>query len=422
MTNQASATGSKNRASILTMSLLVTGNLLGAGILALPVNLGPAGLLPALAGIVLVWALMLYSAYVLADQKELADGQAGGLPAFFGARLDPSAKWVAVAADMVIFYGVLTAYLTGTTAVVTGLFAVPAPKWVVTAAYFAVVAGLTGFGMALLRRCNAAILVCMGLTFTALIVMVLPEAKASHALPMRWDFLPSAMPVALTAFLFHNLVPTLCREMNGDKTAVRRAILFGSLIGLAMNLAWTLAVFCALPMEGAQSIALLTAFEKNLPATVPLSNLLGSTLFTNIGLVFAILSMSAAFLANGTALLDFLRDLVRPAPGGAQGRAASRLAGDGAIWLVAFLPPLLVSVFYPDIFLVVMNLVGGVGICLLFGVLPAALRLQQAEGTARYAALAALTLFALILVCEVGQELGVMDIHPDVEYWSQFTE
>lgn len=400
------------RASILTMSLLVTGNLLGAGILALPVNLGPAGMIPALAGVVLVWALMLYSAYVLADQKELADGSAGGLPAFFGTRLGPSAKWVAVAADMVVFYGVLTAYLVGTTTVVTNLFAVPLPKWAVTVIYFAAVAGLTAFGMRLLRRCNAAILVCMGVTFTALIVMALPEADAARALPMRWDFLPSAMPVALTAFLFHNLIPTLCREMHGDRTAVRRSILYGSLIGLVMNAAWTAAVFCALPMEGPSNISLMNAFDKNLPATVPLSILLGSKAFTDTGLVFAILSMSAAFLANGTALLDFLRDLLRRADGGTPGSAA--------IWALAFVPPLLVSVLYPDIFLVVMNLVGGVGICMLFGLLPAALSLQQGESRGRHAALAALVLFALILVCELGQEFGVMDIHPDVEYWHQF--
>ena len=228
------------------------------------------------AGIFLVWALMLYSAYVLADQKELADGTAGGLPTFFGARLGPTAKWVAVAADMVVFYGVLTAYLVVTTSVVTNLFAVPLPGWAVTTIYFAAVAGLTAFGMCLLRRCNAAILICMGITFTALIVMALPEADTARAAPMRWGFLPSAMPVALTAFLFHNLVPALCREMNGDRIAVRRAIFYGSLIGLIMNLAWTVAVFCALPMEGPVGVSLMEAFDKNLPATVPLSILLNS--------------------------------------------------------------------------------------------------------------------------------------------------
>jgi len=398
-------------ALVFTMSLMVTGNLLGAGILALPVNLGPAGMLPALAGIVLVWALMLYSAYALADQPELSQEGAGGLPAFFGAKLGPSAKWVAVAADMVIFYGVLTAYLVGTASVVNGLFALPVPKWAVTVAYFAVVAGLTAFGMAILRRSNAVILILMGVTFTALIVMTLGHADPARAAHMRPGFLPAAMPVALTAFLFHNLIPTLCRELKGDIRAVRRAILYGSLIGLAMNAAWTAAVFCALPMEGQGPATIMNAFEKNLPATVPLSILLDSRAFTNIGLVFALLSMSAAFLANGTALQAFLEDLA----------TGLRLRpGKAAVWLVSFLPPLVVSVVYPDIFLVVMNVVGGFGICLLFGVLPAVLMLRQRAGGARLLAGAALACFAAILAFEAGQELGLTDINPDWEYWAQF--
>ena len=80
------------RQPIFTMSLLVTGNLLGAGILALPINLGPAGMIPAAVGVTLIWALMLASSLVLADQKELTRGETGGLPSFFGAKLGPVAK------------------------------------------------------------------------------------------------------------------------------------------------------------------------------------------------------------------------------------------------------------------------------------------------------------------------------------------
>ena len=398
------------KASVPTMSLLVTGNLLGAGILALPVNLGPAGMIPAAAGIVLVWAIMLASAWILVGQDDLVQGDSGGLPSFFGAKMGPAAKWLAVAADLVVFYGVLTAYLTGTTTILTNLFILPVSKPVATLAYFVIVAGLTGFGMSLLRRCNTVILVSMGLTFSTMVAMTLGHVEPARALPMRWGFLPAAMPVALTAFLFHNLIPTLCREM-GDRAAVRRAVLYGSLIGLAMNLAWTGAVFCSLPMQGPESISLLWAYKANLPATVPLSLLLDSKLFTNIGLIFAILSMSAAFLANGTALQDFLLDLTSTYL-----RTRSKIL----IWALAFLPPLLVSIFYPGIFLTAMNLVGGVGICLLFGVLPGFLLLRQATGPKRILAVALLVLFGAVLVFELGQELGLTNIHPDVEYWTQF--
>jgi len=230
---------------------------------------------------------------------------------------------------------------------------------------------------------------------------------------MQPEYLPAAMPIVLTAFLYHNLVPTLCRELSGDRSAVRRAILYGSLIGLAMNAAWTVAAFCALPMEGPEPYTVMKAFEQNLPATVPLSMLLDSRTFTDIGLVFAILSMTAAFLANGTALVDFLRDLL-------PGRDSSRRSV--GLWSLAFLPPLFVSMVYPDIFLVVMNVVGGFGICLLFGILPSMLRFGQTHGAGKLLAGAVLCLFALILMLETCQELGLSHIDPDWEYWQQFIE
>ncbi len=400
-------------APVFTMSLLVTGNLLGAGILALPINFGPAGLLPSLFGIVLVWALMLFSANVLAGQPDLACGETGGLPSFFGNKLGRGAKWLAVAADLVIFYGVLTAYLTGTTTILVNLFHLPIGRTAVTLCYFAVAAGLASFGMGLLRRCNAAILLGMALTFLTLVVMLAGHVDMSRAGHMRPWFLPAALPVALTAFLFHNLIPTLCREMRGDVAAMRRAILYGSLIGLAMNLIWMVAVFCSLPMEGPPDTSILGAFDRNLPATVPLSILLGSRTFQDVGLIFAILAMTAAFLANGVALRGFLIDLMDSGFG---------LRNRAVIWILAFMPPLVVSVLYPDIFLVVMNLVGGVGICLLFGILPALLARRQATGGRRILAVAVFCLFGLILCFEAFQEFGLTHIHPDTEYWHRFMD
>jgi tyrosine-specific transport protein len=395
---------------IFTMSLMVTGNLLGAGILALPVNLGPAGMIPSSIGIMLVWGLMLYSSFVLADQKELLTGGTGGLPSFFGAKLGTSAKWVAVTADLIVFYGVLTAYLTGTTSILFELFKIPLPESVVCLGYFAVVAGLTGMGMGLLRRCNVFILAGMGVTFLAMIAMTTGHMEPDRALPMQWRFLPAAMPVVLTAFLYHNLVPTVCRELHCDRAAIRKAMFIGSAIGLAMNLIWTVAVFCSLPFSEPESVSILSAFEHNLPATIPLSKLLGSRLFTDIGLVFAVLSMTAAFMANGAALRGFLLDLTDT-------HLDSR--SNALIWILAFIPPLLVSLFYPDIFLQAMNLVGGVGVCVLFGILPSLVLLRQAGDDRRTRRLAWLmfAFFGLILIFSVGQELGLTHIQPNVKYW-----
>ncbi len=391
------------------MALMVTGNLLGAGILALPITLGPAGLLPAVCGIVVVWWLMLQTSYILADQPDLVQGETGGLPTFFGAKMGPAAKWLAVAADLIILYGVLTAYLSGTTSILVNLFDIPLSPKVICLIYFMLVAGISSFGPAILRRCNTGILALMALTFLILIVMTVNYVEPSRAIPMQWTYLPAALPVVLTAFLFHNLIPTVYRELSGNKKEMRRAMLIGSSIGLVMNLAWTVVVFCALPMTGTDQVSILGAFAHNQPATIPLSRVINSEFFTNVGLVFAVLSMTAAFMANGIALRSFLLDLTDSILG---------LRNQVLIWVLAFIPPFLVSVIYPDIFLKAMNLVGGFGICVLFGILPSLLLLRL-KGRKRAQALGwvLLVFFCAITLFEVAQELGLTHIHPDKEYW-----
>ncbi len=398
------------RPSIFTMSLLVTGNLLGAGILALPINLGPAGMLPSVAGIALIWALMLKSSLILADQDDLTEGETGGLPTFFGKKLGSFAKWAAVAADLVVLYGVLTAYLTGVSSIVTNLFKLPLPNWAVCLAYFVVVLCLVSVGAALLRRCNALILIAMGGCFVILIAMILPHVEPVRAKPMQWGFLPAAMPVVLTAFLYHNLIPTVCRMFEGDRKAVHKSLWIGSSIGLVMNLVWTVAVFCALPFYSPKAYSILNAYDMNLPATVPLTGLLDSGFFMSVGLVFAILAMTAAFMANGAALVDFLKDI---------GSSFSWGRNGWVIRAVAFLPPLLVSIFYPSVFLTAMNVVGGFGVCIIFGILPAILLIRQSRGKtgALVTGIVMLLLFGAILVSETMQETGLSSIKPDVEYW-----
>jgi len=339
------------------------------------------------------------------------EGETGGLPHFFGIKLGPSAKWIAVVADLIILYGVLTAYLTGVTSILVNLVHTPLPPYDLTLAYFIIVAGLTSFGMGILRRCNAIILITMAVTFLVLVVMTTDHVQLSRVLPARWGFLPAAMPVVLTAFLYHNLIPNVCRELEHDRKAIRKALFTGSAIGLVMNLVWTAVVFCALPMTGPGENNILYAFKANQPATIPLSKLLGSAFFTDVGLVFAILAMTAAFMANGMALRAFLLDLTV---------SYLRIKSRVLVWVLAFVPPLLVSLFYPDIFLVAMNVVGGIGVCIIFGILPGILLLRGGPrgSRGRLGGVIMLVAFGLILIFELCQEFHLTHIHPDVEYWT----
>lgn len=396
---------------VVTTALVVTGNMVGAGILALPVNLGPSGLIPALIGTVFMWFMMTCTALIYSRQKALIDDPDADLPTFFGRELGPTGQWVSVAANIIILYGLLTAYLSGVASIVINLFDLPIPEWGAMVGYFVIAVLLTSFGAAVMRRGNAILMIFLWLCFAALVIMTIPNMHDGEIRLADWSFLPSGLPVLLTAFHFHNIIPTLCHTLDNDHGAVTRAIWLGTGLGLIMNVIWIVVVVLALPMTGNDGANLIQAFQQNLPATVPLAKVIGGNVFTQVSLGFAVVAMTTSFMANGTAMQSFMRDLVS---------TYLHSSNRTLVWALSFLPPLAVGILYPNVFLSALNVAGGVGINILFGILPGVLLIKYAgdAGWKRIAGWAMIAVFGAVLLIEVGQEAGLLHISPDVEYWT----
>ena len=393
----------------MSMAFVVTGNMLGAGILALPVQTGLSGLIPSLAGIVLMWILMLSTAFIIAGQKSLTESATADLPTFFQKELGTAGKWVAVVANLVILYGLLVAYISGAASVIESLFKQHVPESMLMLIFFFVATFLTLFGMNLMRKGNAVIMFVMWVTFGILVFVCAENMDTGRLTFMDWHFLPASLPVVVTAFHFHNIIPSISRNMNHDLSAIRKAMFIGTFIGLIMNIIWVVVVIAGLPLEGTSQDTILATFQENLPATVPLSHILHSSVFTTSALLFALLAMCAAYMANGTALSSFIRDMAT---------TYLHTSNRTLSFVFAFLPPLIISIIYPHLFLKAINVVGGVGIDLIFGILPGALLIKYNRGKKRAYGYFIVACFAVVLLYELGQELGLLHISPNAEYWN----
>lgn len=399
--------------TIFTTAIIITGNMIGAGILALPINLGPAGLLPSVIGALVVWAVMTYCALIIARQPYLAENENADLPTFFEEVLGKTGKYVSVGANLIIFYGLLTAYLAGVMSVLMNWLHPAIPMWSILCAYFVVVTGLASLGDVFMRKGNTYFILTMWTLFIIMLCMVLPHAHGGEVLAADWVYFISGLPILVVAFNFHNIIPTVCRFLNNDPQAVPKAIWLGSGLGMVMTVAWTVAVMMTLPMESANGVDIITAFKLNEPATIPLDGLIRSPVFVDVALGFAVVAMSTAYIATAVALISFLKDL-------ASGHKVNKLFA----WLAAFMPPLVVSIFFPNVFLKALNIVGGVGVGTLFGILPGMLLIKQGEPGSRTRRIGygLVVFFTIVLVVEVMQELGMLHISPDVEYWSHHSK
>lgn len=403
------AQGTPSTGKVITTSLIVTGNMLGAGILALPIDLGPAGLFPAVLGALGVWALMTCTGLIIARQPFLAQNRDADLPTFFEVVLGPVGKWVSVAANLVIFYGLLTAYLAGVASVLVESLGIAVPGWVALVGYFCIATLFASFGDAVLRKGATVFMTIMWGLFAVLVVMVVPHFEGHGARGVDLVFFTSALPILVVAFNFHNVIPTLCRVLDHDRKSITRAVWLGSGLGLTMTLIWTVAAMLTLPMESTNGVDIISAFRLNEPATVPLSRLIISRTFLDVSVAFAVVAMTTAYMATGVAMLSFLRDV-----GGRMGR--NRLV----VWLTAFVPPLAVGALYPNIFIDALNVVGGIGVGSLFGILPGLLLIRQGEpgSRRRLAGWGIVCFFSIVLLVEIAQMTGLVHITPDVGYWN----
>ncbi len=385
----------------VSMALLVTGNLIGAGILGIPVLAGLCGAVPALLCMIVFCVAMYYSACVLSEESIASRSASFNLPSLYHRYLGNIGKWVAVAANMLILYGLLTAYLAGGSTILVQLFHIKSPI-AVNVLYFLIITLLTVAGMSIIRKCNATLILMMWVSFFSISALGAAHIEAENYRHIYWPFLPVAIPVIVTAFHFHNIIPDITGSLNYEVKPVRRAMLLGMFIGFLMNTIWLLVGVGVIPLSGGEE-SLLYCYAQNMPATIPMAAIMHSKYFLFLAMVFSIIAIITSYVANGLGLMGFTRDLLEN---------YLHLRNRPLVLAVTFLPPFIISLVNPNIFLKAINVVGGYGIVVLFGILPSIIALirKQAGLRQRVAALVFLLLFTLVLLCQFGMDSKLIKI------------
>jgi len=330
-------------AAAFIIGFLIVGNLIGAGILALPINTGLAGFFPSVAGLILTSAAMYYSSVILSREAIERKESTFNYPSLYRHYLGHTGEWIAILANLIILYGLLTAYLTGITSIVGNLFHLSiSPVWIMLG-FFAVVTVISMAGIAGIQK------------YIAMLVVV------------------KCVAFVVTAFHFHNIIPAICETLRWDGKTISRTILIGMAMGLAMNCAWLLVGIGVLPLDNS-SVGIVHAFQKNLPASVPLAMIMHSSVFLVLAMFFAMIAITTAYLANGMGLIGFMDDIIHHRTGKTN-PLLSRV--------LAFGPPLAIALIYPDLFLKAIDFAGGFGIVTLFGILPAIIALSARRAVRR---------------------------------------
>jgi tyrosine-specific transport protein len=355
---------------VWSMSLLVTGNVLGVGVLALPIKTGMSGFYPTVLAVIAIWAMMCFTALIIAKRiRPGADGLTHfDIPSFFQVELGNAFKWIAIVANLIILYGVITAYLSMVAIMISKLIPTGLSVKEILIIYFVLMFLVMTLGRKIVHKGNMVIMLGIWVSFAFLLFYCFKIFNPSNLSYQDWVAVPLGLPVIVSAFHFHNIVPTVCRQLQFDYQSIRKAIVRGTFIGLIINLLWVLVVLGGLHVIGHGPATIAIACAHGEPANVPLAVDLHSHLFVVFSLIFAMLAVTASYMANGTGLMNFIKDLTT-----SYLKKKHRLL----IAVLSFAPPLIITMINPNIFLKALNIVGGVGEVILFAIFPAFVLLRH---------------------------------------------
>jgi tyrosine-specific transport protein len=337
--------------------LLIVGTSIGAGMLALPLTTASLGFFGSVALLLACWAVMTYAAFLVLEVN-LWMPQNSNLITMAKTTLGRPGLIVAWISTVALLYSILCAYISGGSDLMHHLIVKQAydlPVSVSAILFTLIFGGVIYLGMRAVDYVNRFMMFIKLASYILLIVLLTPlisvdYLKATELSHFKWMI---AIMVSMTSFGYANIIPSLRIYFQSDVVKLKRAIFIGSLIPLICYVFWDAVIMGVIPIDKPlQSTSDLVSALTNMAASSSVA--ISVKTFTSICVV-------TSFLGVGLSLTDFLAD-------------GLHLSNEGSakilITLLAFLPPLIVALFFPNVFVTALHY-AGVNCVVLFVGLPA---------------------------------------------------
>lgn len=355
--NLNESTFKRESGSITGSTLLVAGTTIGAGILAIPAVTQDSGFLASAVTCILCWIYMVVTGLLIAEVnvKTMSELGSGGVSLVSMAMRTLGVAGVQITCWCYIFihYALLVAYVARSSDILTHFIGIPI--WESATLFSLLFGGLCYFGsQQVIGAVNGALVFGILTSFTSLVVAASGDLHWEALLKTNLEAIPRSIPIIALSFVYQNVVPVVCTNLEGNLKKVRTSIVLGTAIPLSLFLVWNAVI-----------LGTITGLETNTDKITDPLQLLRSTNGTvgTIVEVFSLLAIGTSYIGFVLGLSDFLTDLLKLPSG--QNRPLP--------YLLTLTPPLILSLLDPDIFFRALDFAGTYGVLVLFGILPAAM-------------------------------------------------
>lgn len=367
--------------------LLVAGTTIGAGMLALPVITSFGGFVPSIIIFGIAWILMLCSAFFFLDVNLSVRGEPN-LISMAGKTLGISGKAITWVFYLLLLYSLLAAYIAASAPLfekaMLGLTGMKLPVSLSRFCLPVVFGSFIYLGTRGVDYINRLLMIGLVLSYVMLVAFV--PSHIDLSLLSHFDFSASliSLPVVLTSFGYHIIIPSLTSYLNHDVKLLKKAILWGSVLPIVIYLIWQVLVLGVVPQA-----YLSQAWIQGVPATEPLSFILKNPFISKATLFFSFFAIVTSFLGVSLSLSDFLTDGLK-----IKKTWEGRLLAFG----LTFIPPLVFVFTYQRGFYMALEY-AGIIVAILLGILPS-LMAWRLKNNAFYKSLQGrMLLLAVIVLC-----------------------
>lgn len=348
---------------IIGAILLIMGNSVGAGMLALPIFTGLGGFVPSLVMFLFAWLFMTLTGLLLLEVNAYFPTGAS-LISMSKKTLGRTGKGFTLLLWGFLFYTLLVAYIAGGAQMIKGalsIFSLEVGDTLSILIFALFFGALVYFGTKVVDHVNRYMMVGLIITYFMILYFGISEVQSDNLLVKNWGFSFTSLPILVISFGYHNIVPSLVPYLKGRISLLKKVIFIGSFLPLLIYLAFEIIILGVVPVQGDLSIE--AAMENGWSSTDLLEKILSHSFVGLIGQFFAFFALTTSFIAVALSFVHFIQDAFK----------IKRVSSKEAIGpvLLVLLPPITIALIDPSLFLIALNYAGGIGAVTLFGIMPA---------------------------------------------------
>jgi tyrosine-specific transport protein len=375
--------------------LLVAGTCIGAGMLGFPVTTAAGGFVASSYFFVGIWALMTFTAFLMLEVTLYFKNDTN-LISMAKHTLGKTGAAVAWVVYVFFFYALMTAYTSGGASIFTDMLSeigFPLTEIEGTLLFLFTFSSILWMGHHVTDWANRFFMIGLLTAYGALLGLAVPEVNPAQLASGDSRYLWASVPLLVTAFGFHLLIPSLKTYLKQDEMALRLSIGLGSLLSLLVYLVWEYVILGLVPKESL--IAMAQGGQPVTHLTAVLQSEFHKPWIALSVQFFGLFALLSSFIGVAWAIFDFFADgLHIPKVG----------KGKALLMLLTLGVPAFLSFLHPQGFLSALHYAGVFAAILLIG-FPAIMAWkvrQSAASHTAYRVMGGTPALVLAIACGIG--------------------